>query len=159
MLEEAGVTVLLGRCLESVEMKDNRIVSATMETGETIKASVFIDATYEGDLMAAANVSYRVGREPRSAFGESLAGQWQEVSWKNVYQFCRLPVSPYVVADDPSSGLLPEISPTNRARRARATTGCRPTISACISRTRRGAFPFRNRRATIPPATACWPAS
>jgi hypothetical protein len=111
MLKEAGVTVLLGRCLESVEIKENRIVSATFETGETIKASVFIDTTYEGDLLAAAKVSYRVGREPRSAFNESLAGQWQEVSWKNIYQFCRLPISPYVIADDPASGLLPEISP------------------------------------------------
>jgi hypothetical protein len=110
MLEEAGVTVLFERHLESVEMRDNRIVSATMMTGEIVKAAVFIDATYEGDLMAAAGVSYRVGREPRGAFGESLAGQWQELSWKDVYQFCRLPISPYVVADDPSSGLLPEIS-------------------------------------------------
>jgi hypothetical protein len=101
----------LRRCLESVEMKENRIVSATMETGETITASMFVDATYEGDLMAAANVSHRVGREPRSAFGETLAGQWQTLSWKGVYQFCGLPISPYVVADDPSSGLLPEISP------------------------------------------------
>jgi FAD dependent oxidoreductase len=111
MLKEAGVKVHLGRCLESVEIKENRIVSATFETGETIKASVFIDTTYEGDLLAAAKVSYRVGREPRSAFNESLAGQWQEVSWNNVYQFCRLPISPYAIADDPASGLLPEISP------------------------------------------------
>jgi hypothetical protein len=111
MLEEAGVTVLFERPLESVEMRDNRILSITMESGETIEASMFIDATYEGDLMAAAGVSYRVGREPRSAFNESLAGQWQELSWKDVYQFCRLPISPHVVADDPSSGLLPEISP------------------------------------------------
>jgi len=110
MLKEAGVTVLLERCLESVEMKDSRIVSSTMETGETIKAAMFIDASYEGDLLAAAKVSYRVGREPGSAFNESLAGQWQEVSWKNIYQFCRLPISPFVVPDDPSSGLLPEIS-------------------------------------------------
>ncbi|MBM3858887.1 MAG: FAD-dependent oxidoreductase [Verrucomicrobia bacterium] len=111
MLQEAGVTVLLGRCLESVEMRDNRLVSIAMETGETIKAAMFIDATYEGDLMAAAGVSYRVGREPRSAFNESLAGQWQQISWKDVYQFCRLPISPYLVAGDPASGLLPEISP------------------------------------------------
>jgi hypothetical protein len=111
MLEEAGVTVLLGQPLDSVETRDQRIVSATLMTGVTVKAAMFIDATYEGDLLAAAKVSYRVGREPRAAFGESLAGQWQEVSWKDVYQFCRLPISPYVVADDPSSGLLPEISP------------------------------------------------
>lgn len=111
MLKEAGVTVLLGQALESVQMEEKRIISASMETGETIKAAMFIDATYEGDLMAAAKVSYRVGREPRSAFNESLAGQWQQVSWKGVYQFCGLPISPYVVVDDPSSGLLPEISP------------------------------------------------
>jgi hypothetical protein len=110
MLGEAGVTVLLGQCLESVELKDNRIVSATFETGATVKASVFIDATYEGDLMAAAGVSYRVGREPRAAFNEPIAGQWPLGSWNDVYQFCRLPISPYRQPDDPSSGLLPEIS-------------------------------------------------
>lgn len=111
MLKEAGVTVLLDQPLESLEMKGNRIVSATFETGLTVIGAMFIDATYEGDLMAAANVSHTVGREPRNAYNESLAGQWQTVSWKDVYQFCRLPISPYVVADDPSSGLLPEISP------------------------------------------------
>lgn len=92
-------------------MNDNRIVSATFESGETVKAAMFIDATYEGDLLAVSRVSYRVGREPGSAFNESLAGQWQTVSWKDVYQFCRLPISPYVVPGDPKSGLLPEISP------------------------------------------------
>jgi hypothetical protein len=110
MLKEAGATVLFDRCLESVEMEQSRLLSITMETGETIKAGVFVDATYEGDLLAAANVSYRVGREPAGAYDESLAGQWQKISWKNVYQFCRLPISPYVKPDDPESGLLPEIS-------------------------------------------------
>ncbi|MDP6361288.1 MAG: FAD-dependent oxidoreductase, partial [Planctomycetota bacterium] len=110
MLDEAGVKVLLGRPLESIEMKDSRVVSATMETGETFKAAMFVDTTYEGDLLAAANVSYRVGREPAGAYGESLAGQWQNISWKNVYQFCRLPLSPYVEPGEPGSDLLPEIS-------------------------------------------------
>lgn len=110
MLEEAGVTVLHERCLESVIVEKGRLLSATMETGETFAAAVFIDATYEGDLMAAAGVSYRVGREPASAYDESLAGQWQEVSWKDTYQFCRLPLSPYVEPGNPESGLLPEIA-------------------------------------------------
>ncbi len=110
MLREEGVQVLLGRCLGSAEMENGRVVSVTMETAETIKADMFIDATYEGDLLAAANVSYRVGREPANAYGESLAGQWQKISWKNVYQFCRLPVSPYVQPGRPESGLLPEIA-------------------------------------------------
>jgi hypothetical protein len=51
-----------------------------------------------------------VGREPAGAYDESLGGQSQNLSWQNVYQFCRLPISPYVVPDDPESGLLPEIS-------------------------------------------------
>jgi hypothetical protein len=91
-------------------MKDGRLISATMETDETIRAAVFIDASYEGDLLAAAAVSYVVGREPAGAYGESLAGQWQQVSWRNVYQFCGLPLSPYVEPGHPASGLLPEIS-------------------------------------------------
>ena len=110
MLDEAGVTVLFERCLESVTMEDGRLMSATLETGETVEAAVFVDATYEGDLFAAAKVSYYVGREPASAYGESLAGQWQKLSWKDTYQFCRLPLSPYVEPGKPESGLLPEIA-------------------------------------------------
>ena len=110
MLHEAGVQVLLERCLESAAIENRRLVSISMETAETIKASMFIDTTYEGDLLAAANVSYRVGREPANAYGESLAGQWQNISWKDTYQFCRLPLSPYVEPDRPETGLLPEIA-------------------------------------------------
>lgn len=110
MLDEAGVNVLLGRALTSVQREENRLLSAAMETGEIIDAAMFVDATYEGDLLAAANVSYRVGREPAGAYGESLGGQWQQVSWKNTYQFCRLPLDPYLVPGDPNSGLLPEIA-------------------------------------------------
>jgi hypothetical protein len=110
MLDEVGVTIIFGSFLRSVEMADNRISSITLETGKTIEAAVFIDSTYEGDLLAAANVSYRVGREPVAAYGESLNGQWQTVSWQTVYQFCGLPVSPYVIPDDPKSGLLQGIS-------------------------------------------------
>lgn len=110
MLEEAGVSVLFERCLESAVIKDGRLASVTMETGETFTAAMFVDATYEGDLLAAARVSYHVGREPAATYGESLGGQWQEISYIDVYQFCRLPVSPFVKAGDPKSGLLPEIS-------------------------------------------------
>lgn len=110
MLKEAKVEVLFERALTSVEHKDGRIISATMERGETIKAKIFIDATYEGDLMAAGNVSYRVGREPIQAYGESAAGQFPKAHGGDVYQFCQLPISPYIIPDNPDSGLLPEIS-------------------------------------------------
>jgi hypothetical protein len=109
-LDEAGVNLLLNRPLISAKSEGGRIVSIELQTGETVKAKMFVDATYEGDLLAAANVSYQVGREPASTYNESLGGQWQEVSWKNTYQFCRLPISPFVDPDDPQSGLLPEIA-------------------------------------------------
>ncbi|MFU8893685.1 MAG: FAD-dependent oxidoreductase [Luteolibacter sp.] len=111
MLDEAKVTVLTERPLESVEMDGTKITSITLETGEIIKAAIFADSTYEGDLFAAANVSYHVGREPAATYGESLGGQWQTVEWESVYQFCDLPISPFKIADDPDSGLLPGISP------------------------------------------------
>lgn len=110
MLDEASVPVLFERCLKSAEIKDGQLLSLSMETGETIKAAMFIDASYEGDLFAAANVSYCVGREPASTYSESLAGQWQKISWQNTYQFCELPISPYMEPGNPDSGLLPEIA-------------------------------------------------
>ncbi len=111
MLEEAGVRVVLTRPLDAADVTDGHITAIRLLTGETAQAEVFVDATYEGDLLAAANVSYRVGREPASAYGESLGGQWQRISWKGVYQFCDLPLDPYVVPGKPQSGLLPEIAP------------------------------------------------
>lgn len=110
MLQEAGVTVLLGQPLASVSMAQGHLDEIETLTGQTIAAKVFVDATYEGDLYAAAGVSYTVGREPASAYGESLNGQWQDISYLDVYQFCRLPISPFVVPDDPASGQLPEIA-------------------------------------------------
>lgn len=110
MLKTAGVTLLLSRPLISAKVEETRITSIKLQSNETIQARMFIDATYEGDLLAAANVSYQVGREPASTYNESLGGQWQQVSWKDVYQFCRLPVSPFKKPSDPSSGLLPEIA-------------------------------------------------
>ena len=110
MLDEAGVTVLVDRPLAKATTAGGTLTTITMETGETVEAEVFVDATYEGDLLAAADVSYRVGREPAAAYDESLGGQWQQVSWRDVYQFCRLPISPYVKPGDPNSGLLPEIA-------------------------------------------------
>ena len=83
-----------------------RVVAITTLSGKTFRGRMFIDATYEGDLMAAAGVSYTVGREANSRYGETLNG----VQTRNAvsHQF-ENPVDPYVVAGDPSSGLLPRI--------------------------------------------------
>jgi hypothetical protein len=112
MLGEAGVQVFFNRCLVDVNVRHAVIEDVRFEsdTGlDVVSAAVYIDGTYEGDLMAAAGVSYTVGREPSCTYGETLGGQWQSVSWKGVYQFCDLPISPYMSASNPSSGLLPGV--------------------------------------------------
>ena len=74
MLKEAGVKVITEQALKSIEKDGSRITSVTTSDGTTHRGSMFIDASYEGDLMAAADVSYIVGRESRAKYGESLAG-------------------------------------------------------------------------------------
>jgi hypothetical protein len=74
MLDEAGVTVLTERYLKSVTKEGPRITSLVTDNG-TFTARVFVDCTYEGDLMAAAGVDWTIGREGREEYGESLAGK------------------------------------------------------------------------------------
>jgi hypothetical protein len=74
MLKEAGVTIVLNETLKSAKKKGTAITSIKTYSGKIYEAKVFIDASYEGDLLAAAGVKYRVGREGRDEFGESLAG-------------------------------------------------------------------------------------
>lgn len=74
MLDEADVTVLTERHIESVETKGERITGIVTSDG-VFSARMFIDGSYEGDLMAAAGVSWRIGRESRDEYGESYAGR------------------------------------------------------------------------------------
>lgn len=109
MVEEAKVTVKRDRWLDrerGVRKEGSTIVAITMLNGETYQGKIFIDATYEGDLMAAAGVSYTVGREPNSLYGETLNGV--QIENARSHQF-ENPVDPYKVPGDPSSGLLPRI--------------------------------------------------
>ncbi|MCR5838739.1 MAG: FAD-dependent oxidoreductase [Kiritimatiellae bacterium] len=86
----------------------SRIVAIKTLSGKTFRGKMFVDATYEGDLMAAAGVSYTIGREANSAYGETISGIERALS-KN-HQFNK-GVSPYVKPGDPSSGLLPYVEP------------------------------------------------
>ncbi|MBB4099417.1 FAD-dependent oxidoreductase [Sphingomonas kyeonggiensis] len=107
----AGVTIVrnqpLDRSKRGVELANRRVVAFRSKTGQRFEGKVFIDATYEGDLMAGAGVRFTVGREANAAYGETLNG----VQLKNTtnHQFT-LDIDPYRVAGDPSSGLLPRIS-------------------------------------------------
>lgn len=79
-----------------------RIVAITMESGETYQGQMFIDATYEGDLLAAAGVHYTVGREANDVYGETLNG----VQTQRAIHHQFVPrVDPFVVPGDRSSGL------------------------------------------------------
>ncbi len=94
--------------VRGVRQDGNRIVSITTLSGKTYVGKVFIDATYEGDLMASAGVSFRVGREANSEHGETWNGVQVGV-FQHAHYFQK-PVDPYVVPGNPSSGLLPRIS-------------------------------------------------
>ena len=88
-----------------------RIVSIAMVSGMVYTGRMFIDATYEGDLMAAAGVDYKVGRESQAEFGEKWNGvQTGVLHHRHHFGVLSKPVSPYVVPGDPTSGTLPRIS-------------------------------------------------
>lgn len=107
MLKAEGVTPLLGVGLDTVTMDAGRITGITTTDGKRITGTIYIDATYEGDLMAAAGVKYHVGREANSVYGETLNGI--QTGHARSHQFVQQ-VDPYVKAGDPGSGLLPGIS-------------------------------------------------
>jgi hypothetical protein len=106
MVQEAQAPVHFGQFLQSVRKEGGRIVSVTTQSGLTVRAKMFIDATYEGDLMAKSGVRYHVGREDNAVFGERING----VQVHKAHQF-DLPVDPYVTEGNPASGLLPGINP------------------------------------------------
>ena len=86
MLTEAGVTVLTERYLQSVNMTGPRITSIVTSNG-TFSARTFVDGSYEGDLMAAAGVSWTIGREGTADFDESRAGKRYPKSTMNINGF------------------------------------------------------------------------
>lgn len=110
LITENGIPVIHARLdLHGGVLKEGtQITGLRVEDGRVFHGRVFIDATYEGDLMAKARVSYAVGREPSSRYGEKLNGLQIAQARKN-----QLPpgIDPYVRKGDPSSGLLPGVNP------------------------------------------------
>ena len=103
-----------------------------------VRARVFLDTSYEGDLLARAGVAYTVGRESNVVYGETLNG----VQVRPTHQF-DLPVDPYVTPGDPASGLLPGIEstlvepPGTGDHRVQAYT-----FRLCLTRTPANRIPF-----------------
>jgi len=106
MLHEKNVKVVYGQRLllskSGVVKSGTKIRTIIMESGQKYSAKVFIDATYEGDLMAMAGVSYHMGREANSQYNETYNGI--HVSFKEKFD-------PYLIEGDSKSGLLPFIEP------------------------------------------------
>jgi len=114
LVKEYRIEVHRGEWLNraaGVRKNGARIAAITTLSGRSYAGRMFVDATYEGDLMAAAGVSYQVGREAQSTYGEKWNGVQTGVLHHR-HHFGVLPgkISPYVVADDPRSGVLPRIS-------------------------------------------------
>jgi hypothetical protein len=110
-VKEYKVTVYRNEWLNrsnGVTKKDGKIISIKTLSGKVFKGKVFIDATYEGDLMATAKISYHIGREANSVYGE----QWNGVQtgvFQHGHHF-RKPIDPYTIPGDKTSGLLKGIS-------------------------------------------------
>ncbi|WP_405248246.1 FAD-dependent oxidoreductase [Cellulophaga sp. Asnod2-G02] len=111
-VKENHIEILRGKWLDrenGVKMEKGKIISITMLDGTTYKAKIFIDATYEGDLMAAAGVNYHVGREANSVYKEQWNGVQKE-EFHHSHNFGDRKISPYVIPGDPTTGVLPRIS-------------------------------------------------
>ena len=120
MIAEAGLQVVYHEQLDrrpgrGVAMDGKRITAITTLSGRTYRGKMFIDATYVGDLLAAAGVSYTVGREPERQYGEDMAGVRRgdtnprvHYTQKDKDHFIKK-VDPNVVPGRPESGLLPRI--------------------------------------------------
>jgi hypothetical protein len=118
LLSDAKVEVVYNELLDrekGVKMNGKRIESITTLSGKTFRAKMFIDATYVGDLMAATGVTYTVGREPESQYGEDMAGVRRGDTTPRVHygqkdkdHFVK-EVDPFLKPGHPESGLLPYI--------------------------------------------------
>ncbi|MDP6358708.1 MAG: FAD-dependent oxidoreductase [Planctomycetota bacterium] len=109
LIAEAGVRMVKGRLdlKKGVTKKERRITAIHLEGSTTFEAAMFIDASYEGDLLAAAGVSFRMGREANSEFdeaGNGITGPRRGNQLPNG-------IDPYIRKGDPASGLLPGVNP------------------------------------------------
>jgi lysophospholipase L1-like esterase len=108
MVQQGGVPVYYNQQLASTLMDGQKIVQITMLNGNVFKAKMFLDASYEGDLLKQAGVTYTTGREPNSQYGETVNGIQTNTTGN------QLPnnIDPYVIAGNSASGLLPGVNAT-----------------------------------------------
>jgi hypothetical protein len=103
-IRESGISVLHGFYVAEVFKRGTWIVELVSTSGRRVRGAMFIDTSYEGDLMARAGVSYATGRESSSQYGEAYNGA--QILDKNQFEHR---VDPYVRPGVPASGLLPGV--------------------------------------------------
>ncbi len=99
-----------------VKKEDNKIISFKTLSGKTFKGKIFIDNTYEGDLMAASGVKYFVGRESNKIYNENHNGNQLGV-FDHKHNFKHYKISPYINPKESNSGILPYISNENPGKK------------------------------------------
>jgi len=124
MIREAGVILRRSARLSSLTMEGAKITELILDSGDTVRAKMFLDTTYEGDLMARAGVSYTLTREGNAKYGETyngihyaekyrprtdhlLPGENGRVPGGQGVWDRDFPLDPYVIKGDTTSGLLP----------------------------------------------------
>ncbi len=107
MVKESHIPVYYREFIKSAVKVNGKLISIVTESGMTVEAKEFIDASYEGDLMARARVSYAVGREDNREYSETVNGAQVSVN----HQFLRR-VDPFEVEGDSSTPALPSVDET-----------------------------------------------
>jgi len=128
LVTESGVIVLREARLKSVTKDGARVVALFTEDGRVVRAKMFLDTTYEGDLLAAASVTYTLQREGNAKYGETYNGIHYTDKYKPRTGHLQpgsngrvkggqgvwdrdFPLDPFIIKGDPSSGLLPLVNP------------------------------------------------
>jgi hypothetical protein len=156
MLEpEKNITLVYKQRLNrknGVTKKKGQITSIAMESGEVYFGKAFIDATYEGDLMASAGVSYTVGRESNKQYGETLNGvhtadtahtMTNQPSRNSINHNFAKGVDPYREKGNPGSGLLPFINPKDPGKEGSANKGVQAyCFRMCLTNHPENRIPF-----------------
>lgn len=146
LIKKFNIKVFRDEWLErnhGVIKKNGTIISFQTLSGKIFRGKVFIDATYEGDLMAATGINYNTGREANKVYQEEWNGiQTGDIQYKH-HDFGKLNISPYVIPGDSSSGLLPRISANSPGIRGdgdkRIQTYC---FRTCLTKTELNRVPF-----------------
>lgn len=109
-LADLDIPVFFEHRLQQVERQGDRITKVVFENGNAARGKIFMDTTYEGDLMARAGVEHVAGREANAEFGEKLNGI--QIGARSAPHNFQWRVDPYIVPGDPASGVIEGIDPT-----------------------------------------------